>query len=90
MIPLYRIRILDAAARDLARLDKPMAQRIVQRINWLGANLDAARPEALAGDLTGLYKLRVGDYRVLYEILHQEHIIVVHIVAHRKSIYRQR
>ncbi len=43
-----------------------MARRIVQRINWLAANWDAVRLEALTGDLAGLYKLRVGDYRVIY------------------------
>lgn len=56
----YRVRILEAASRDLERLDKPTGRRIVQRIHWLAANL-----EALAGDLAGFYKLRVGDYRVI-------------------------
>jgi len=69
------IRILDAATRELARLDKSVGPRIVERIHWLAANLEAVGLEALAGDLTGLYKLRVGDYRVIYEILHDEHTI---------------
>jgi len=51
------------AARDLARLDKPEARRIVQRINWLASNLGTVKPEALSGDLTGFYKLRIGDFR---------------------------
>ena len=67
---MYRIRILDAAARELARLDKHIGRRVVERIHWLAANLDSIKPEALTGDLAGLYKLRVGDYRVVYEILH--------------------
>jgi mRNA interferase RelE/StbE len=54
----YRIRILEAASQDIARLDKPTGHRIVQRINWLAANLDAIPLEALTGDLAGLYKLR--------------------------------
>lgn len=64
-----RIRVLDAATRELAQLDKPIGRRIVERINWLAANLDNLRPEALTSDLSGFYKLRVGDYRILYEIL---------------------
>ena len=87
---MYRVRILDAATRELARLDKPVGRRIVERINWLAANLDDIQPEALAGDLSGLYKLRAGDYRILYEILHDEQTIVIHGIGHRREIYRRR
>ena len=67
---MYQIRIQDAAARDLARLDPTVARRIVNRIRWLAENLDDVKPEALTGDLAGFYKLRSGDHRVVYEILH--------------------
>ncbi len=86
----YRIRILKAASQDLERLDKPTGRRIVQRINWLAANLDAIRLEALTGDLAGLYKLRVGDYRIIYQVLWDEETIVIHAVGHRREIYRKR
>ena len=86
----FRARLLDAAVRDLARLDKPEARRIVQRINWLASNLGAIRPEALSGDLAGLCKLRVGDYRVIYEMLDAEQILLVHAIGHRREIYRRR
>jgi len=85
----YRIRILKAASQDLGRVDKPIGRRIVMRINWLAANLDAIRPEALTGDLAGLYKLRVGDYRVIYEVLWNEKTIVIHAIGHRREIYRR-
>lgn len=65
----YWVRILKAASQELARLDKPVARRIAQRINWLAENLEAVRLETLSSELAGLYKLRVGDYRVLYEVL---------------------
>jgi mRNA interferase RelE/StbE len=86
----YRVRILQAASRDLERLDKPTGRRIVQRINWLAANLDIIRLEALTGELAGLYKLRVGDYRVIYEVLWDEETIVIHAIGHRREIYRRR
>ena len=87
---MYHIRILDAAARELARLDKPVGRRVVRRVKWLAANLDNLNPQSLAGDLTGLYKLRVGDYRVLYEILQDEQTIVIHEIGHRREVYRRR
>lgn len=86
---MYHVRILNAAARELARLDRPVGRRVVKRINWLAANLDDVRVEALTGDLADFYKLRVGDYRVLYEILESEHVIVIHHIGHRRDIYRK-
>lgn len=86
---MYRIRILDAAARDLAKLDKPIARRIVRRIKWLAENLDDLQPEAMTGDLSGFFKLRAGDYRILYEILRDEQTIVIHLIGHRREIYRR-
>lgn len=86
----YRIRVLDTATRELAKLDKPSGRRVVERIHWLAANLDDIKPEVLTGDLAGLYKLRAGDYRIVYEILHDEQTIVIHIVGHRREVYRRR
>ena len=87
---MYHIRILKAASRELAHLDKPVGHRIVERINWLAENLDDIQPEALTGDLSGLYKLRVGDYRVIYEIVRNERTIVIHAIGHRREIYQKR
>ena len=86
---MYQIRILDAAARDLARLDPTIGHRIVNRIRWLAENLDDVKPEALTGDLAGFYKLRIGDHRVVYEILHSYQMIVIHLIGHRREIYRK-
>ena len=85
----YRVRVLDAAVDDLSRLDKLVGRRIVTRLNWLAANLASLRPEALTGDLAGLYKFRVGDYRILYELLEDERTIVVHQIGHRREVYRK-
>jgi mRNA interferase RelE/StbE len=87
---VYCIRILQKATRELERLDKPIARRIAERITWLAANLDDIRPEPFKGNLAGLYKLRIGDYRVVYEILYDEKMIVIHQVGHRSEIYRRR
>ena len=86
---MYPIRILDAAARELARLDPAVARRVVNRIRWFAENLDDIKPEALTGDLAGFYKLRNGDHRVVYEILHSEQVIVIHLIGHRREIYRK-
>ncbi|MGB9870254.1 MAG: type II toxin-antitoxin system RelE family toxin [Anaerolineae bacterium] len=56
----------------------------------MAANLNSIRPEALKGDLKGFYKLRVGDYRIIYEVLDQERVIIIHAIGHRRDIYRKR
>ena len=86
---MYAIRILETASRDLSRLDKLVGQRIVERINWMACNLDEIKLEALTGDLAGFYKLRIGDYRVIYEIVHNEKTLVIHAIGHRRYIYRK-
>lgn len=87
---MYRVDFLESAERGLERLDKPAGARIVQRIKWLVENLDSIKPKRLTGDLAGLYKLREGDYRIIYQVLHKEKIIVVHRIGHRSDIYRRR
>ncbi|MDQ7054500.1 MAG: type II toxin-antitoxin system RelE/ParE family toxin [candidate division KSB1 bacterium] len=86
----YKVHILKAAIRDLEHLDRSIGRRIVKRIHWLAANIEAIRPEALSGDLAGLFKLRVGDYKVIYEILSDEKTIIIHAIGHRRDIYRKR
>jgi mRNA interferase RelE/StbE len=44
----------------------------------------------LSGGLAGFYRLRVGDLRVIYEILDREQTLIVHAIGHRRDIYRKR
>ena len=85
---MYTIRLLRPASRALERLDKAVATRVVRRLRRLSENLDEINPEPLKGHLRGLYKLREGDYRIAYEILRRERVIVVHLIGHRREIYR--
>jgi mRNA interferase RelE/StbE len=87
---VYHARILSAASRELERLDKSTARRIADRIIWLAENFEDIKPEPLKGDLAGFCKLRVGDYRVVYEIIRDENLIVIHQIGHRSDIYRRR
>ncbi len=86
----YSVRILRAATRELERLDKVLARRITERIRWLAENFDAINPEALTSEWAGLFKLRVGNYRVVYEVFHAERLLIVHMIGHRREIYRNR
>jgi mRNA interferase RelE/StbE len=51
---MYQLRILDAATRELAALDRQVATRIAGRIRWLAENIESIRPLSLSGDLSDL------------------------------------
>ena len=82
-------RILKNASRQLKKLDPPVAKRIVDQITWLAQHFEEIKLEALKGDLAGLFKYRDGDYRIIYEPLPREKVIVIHEVGHRSEIYKQ-
>ena len=84
----YSTRIKRSAARELARLPRHDRERIVHAIDRLGDNPLAGSP--LKGDLRGLRRVRVGDYRVVYEVLDGELVVLVVLVAHRRAAYRRR
>ncbi len=87
---MYRVEFTPTAAEDLARLDKSIAQRIFTKIKWLAENFESLTPEPLTGQWEGVYKLRVGDSRVLYTFSRTEHSIIVHFVRHRREVYKTR
>ena len=84
----YSVRILKPAIRELEKLDKNNAKRIVERIDWLSGNFPSIKPIALKGELSGLFKIREGDYRIIYQIIHKEKTLVIHVIGHRREIYR--
>ncbi len=89
MVTEYRISFVPQAIDELRRLDKKNAQRILHKLKWLSQNLGDLTPEKLTGELKGFYKLRIGSYRVVYTVNREEHLLIVHLVGHRRDIYRR-
>ena len=89
----WRIEFLPAAEREIARLDRPVAQRILafldQRVR--PASDPRTLGEALSGDRLGrFWKYRVGDHRIIVSILDDRVLVSVVRVAHRSTVYRRR
>lgn len=82
---MRKIEYKASVARDLRRLDRRVAARVLDKIEQ-ELTSDALRPIPLSGSFEGLYKLRVGDYRVIYS-LSVDSVSVVRI-AHRREVYR--
>ena len=83
----FSIRIKGSAARDLRRVAKTDRLRIMSAIDRLSDSPFVGN--ALKGDLRGLRRIRVGDYRVLYELLDETLVVLVVRVAHRREVYRR-
>lgn len=85
---MYHVDFTPDAESDVARLDAPLAERLFKKLRWFAENFDAAKPEALTGEWQGVFKLRVGDYRVLYTFDKTKQKIIVHFVRHRREVYK--
>lgn len=83
----YSVRIKGSAARELAGISQPVRVRIIHAIDTLRDQPLSGLP--LKGELRGLRRLRVGDYRVVYELLRNELVVLVVRVAHRRDAYRR-
>ena len=85
---MFQVIILPKALDDLSRIDKTIALRIADKLAWLSENFESIAPLPLSGKYLELYKLRVGDWRVIYDVDYDKKIITVHKVGHRSEIYK--
>jgi mRNA interferase RelE/StbE len=83
----YNVGFAPAGLDSLEELTSTIQERILRKIRWLSENFDDLTPQALSADLSGLFKLRVGDYRVIYSFDAEIEMITIHKVGHRRDIY---
>ncbi len=83
----YSMEFQASADDDFARLDAAVARQVRNKLDELAATAEATRHRALTGPLRGLFRLRVGDYRVLYSMDRENRRIVVRAVQHRSEVY---
>jgi len=84
MLP-YGIEWLDDAKADVRAIDQPTAMRLFEGIIRF-ARTGTGDVTTLHGDLAGAFRLRIGDYRVLFTL--QEHAMHIFGVRHRSEAYR--
>ncbi len=82
----YSLQIKRSAQKELEKIAKPDRNRLIEAIDQLAENPHVGK--LLKGELSGLRRIRVGDYRVVYEINEGEILILALRVAHRKQSYR--
>lgn len=84
----YSVRIKQSATKELARIPHRDRIRIVRAIDRLGEHPLTGR--ILRGEYQGLRRVRVGNYRIVYEVIQSALIVLVVRVGHRREVYRRR
>ena len=87
----WTIEFVPAAAKELKKLGKTEAARIITTLEKRIAVLDDPRSlgSALTGELGGLWRWRIGDYRVIARIEDERITILVLRIGHRREVYRR-
>ena len=81
------MRLKKTAQRDIKSLDRPVQKRILARLTELASEPRPAGAELLTG-LADVWRVRVGDYRIVYTIKDDVLLVLVLRVGHRREIYK--
>lgn len=85
----WTVEISDFAERQIRKLDRPVQKRL---LDWLNDRLEGCKNprhfgEPLRGNHAGLWRYRIGDYRILCEIEDDRLVILALSVGHRRDVY---
>lgn len=83
----YRVEVATRARRDLERLSPTLAERLGRVMSALAADPRPRSSEKLAG--LEAYRVRAGDYRVIYEVDDRMRLVIVSRIRHRREVYRK-
>ena len=84
----YSVFSKPSVERDLRRLPRGAVDRVMERIAAL-ANKPFPRDAVKLSGAERLYRLRAGDYRIVYEVDTDAALITIHAVRHRRDVYRR-
>ena len=87
-MPPRRVELVSAAEHDLVRLSPALRERVTERLADLAEDPRPAGSLKLSGS-DGRYRLRVGDYRILYLVNDRLGIVYVTHIRHRRDVYRR-
>jgi mRNA interferase RelE/StbE len=83
----FRIEWKKSTRKDLRKLPPNAADRIVEAVEHLSQNPFPHGVEKLSGS-EHAYRIRLGDYRIVYEVVVESKLVEIQRVRHRKDVYR--
>jgi mRNA interferase RelE/StbE len=84
----YKVISKPSVHKDLSQLPKPLLLRVLKQFRDLETDPFSTKALKLTG-AERLYRIRVGDYRIIYEVNTEARVIIVHYVRHRREAYRR-
>lgn len=87
---MYEVEITPEGLRHLNRLPEKVREAALAAILGPIAENPQRLGKPLLGELEGLRSARRGDYRIIYEIVENEQVVLIHRVQHRRDVYRPR
>lgn len=85
----WEFKITREAELDLGKLDSEVKKRVTEKLHWLIKNFEYITPLPLGESLKGFFKLRVGDWRIVYDFDTTIKIVTVHAIDRRDKIYKK-
>jgi len=85
----YKIEILKSVNHEVRKLDEKWIGKIVKTIHSLSIEPFPSGCVKLKGSVSG-YRIRIGDYRLLYDVNRENKVVTVFSVSHRKNAYRKK
>jgi len=86
----WSLKFSPGANKDLSKLDSEIRLRVIEKLDWLSGNFDVILPQVLHAEFRAFFKLRVGDWRIMYKIDCFERIITIRYIEHRNKVYKKR
>lgn len=83
----YRVEFTSAAARQVKKLPRPARDRVLAAIEALAADPRPPGSTKLVGEESA-WRLRVGDYRIIYDVFDEVLTVVIVRSGHRRDVYR--
>lgn len=87
-VVLYTLEFTTAAQKSLSKLPGLIQHRIVDKLYTLRTQPRPPEAKKLQGKHGEIFRVRVGDYRILYQIEHERLVILVVQIGHRREVYR--
>lgn len=84
----YSLLFTPDAENDFRKLNLVVRKRIYKKLKWLLEHLDPLRALPLTGPWRGFFKLRIGEWRIIYNMDYRNSLIVVYVIGKRDKIYK--
>jgi len=82
----YQVKFKPSVEKELRKLQKKELRRVIGRVEELGQNPRPPGTGPVHGE-QNVYRIRVGDYRIIYELREEEKLVFVLKVSHRSAVY---